>query len=71
MNIGRTDGRATYVGPRCRGAHQERLSGIEILRGPGQELDGEGLTSPMTYVGRDGKQYLVVVSSGVNAFSLN
>jgi len=35
------------------------------------QLDSEGHTSPMTYVGRNGKQYVVIVSSGVNAFSLN
>jgi quinoprotein glucose dehydrogenase len=33
-------------------------------------LDAEGHTSPMTYLGRNGKQYVVVVSSGVNAFTL-
>jgi glucose dehydrogenase len=35
------------------------------------KLDSEGHTSPMTYLGRNGKQYVVVVSSGVNAFALN
>jgi quinoprotein glucose dehydrogenase len=34
-------------------------------------LDSEGHTSPMTYRGRNGKQYVVIVSSGVNAFSLD
>jgi glucose dehydrogenase len=34
------------------------------------KLDSEGHTSPMTYLGRNGKQYVVVVSSGVNAFAL-
>jgi glucose dehydrogenase len=34
------------------------------------KLDAEGHTNPMTYLGRNGKQYVVVVSSGVNAFSL-
>jgi glucose dehydrogenase len=33
-------------------------------------LDAEGHTNPMTYVGRNGKQYIVIVSSGVNAFAL-
>jgi glucose dehydrogenase len=33
-------------------------------------LDSEGHTSPVTYMGRNGKQYVVVVSSGVNAFTL-
>jgi glucose dehydrogenase len=35
------------------------------------KLDSEGHTSPMTYRGRNGKQYVVIVSSGVNAFALN
>jgi quinoprotein glucose dehydrogenase len=34
------------------------------------KLDAEGHTNPMTYQGRNGKQYVVVVSSGLNAFSL-
>jgi quinoprotein glucose dehydrogenase len=34
------------------------------------KLDVEGHTSPMTYQGRNGKQYVVIVSSGVNAFTL-
>jgi glucose dehydrogenase len=34
------------------------------------KLDAEGHTNPMTYLGRDGKQYVVIVSSGVNAFAL-
>ena len=34
------------------------------------KLDSEAHTSPMTYLGRNGKQYVVVVSSGINAFSL-
>jgi glucose dehydrogenase len=34
------------------------------------KLDAEAHTSPMTYLGRNGKQYVVVVSSGINAFSL-
>jgi quinoprotein glucose dehydrogenase len=33
-------------------------------------LDTEGHTNPMTYMGRDGKQYVVIVSSGLNAFAL-
>jgi glucose dehydrogenase len=27
-------------------------------------------TSPMTYVARNGKQYVIIVSSGINAFAL-
>jgi quinoprotein glucose dehydrogenase len=34
------------------------------------KLDSEGHTNPMTYTGRNGKQYVVIVSSGVNAFAL-
>ncbi len=33
-------------------------------------LDTEGHTNPMTYMGRNGKQYVVIVSSGLNAFAL-
>jgi quinoprotein glucose dehydrogenase len=34
------------------------------------KLDAEGHTNPMTYVGRNDKQYVVIVSSGLNAFAL-
>jgi glucose dehydrogenase len=34
------------------------------------KLDVEGHTNPMTYMGRDSKQYVVIVSSGINAFTL-
>ena len=34
------------------------------------KMDTEGHTSPMTYMGRNGKQYVVIVTSGVNAFAL-
>lgn len=34
------------------------------------KLDSEGHTSPMTYRGSNGKQYVVIVSSGVNSFAL-
>ena len=34
------------------------------------KLDSEGHTNPMTYLGADGKQYVVIVSTGVNAFAL-
>jgi len=33
-------------------------------------LDTEGHTNPMTYMGKNGKQYVVIVSSGLNAFAL-
>jgi len=35
------------------------------------KMDTEGHTSPITYMGRNGKQYVVIVTSGVNAFALN
>jgi len=34
------------------------------------KLDTEGHTSPITYQGRNGKQYVAIVSTGVNAFAL-
>jgi quinoprotein glucose dehydrogenase len=34
------------------------------------KLDTEGHTSPMTYMGKNGKQYVIIFSSGVNAFTL-
>ena len=34
------------------------------------KLDAEGHTNPMTYMGRNGKQYVVIVTSGINAFAL-
>lgn len=34
------------------------------------KLDAEGHTNPMTYMGRNGKQYVLIVGSGVNAFAL-
>jgi quinoprotein glucose dehydrogenase len=34
------------------------------------KLDAEGHTNPMTYLARNGKQYVVIVSSGLNAFAI-
>jgi hypothetical protein len=34
------------------------------------KLDAPGHTNPVTYLGPDGKQYVAIVSSGVNAFAL-
>jgi glucose dehydrogenase len=34
------------------------------------KLDASGQTNPMTYMGKDGKQYVVITSSGLNAFRL-
>jgi len=33
-------------------------------------LESEGHTTPMTYMAPNGKQYVVVVTTGVNAFAL-
>ena len=33
-------------------------------------LESEGHTTPMTYLAPNGKQYVVVVTTGVNAFAL-
>jgi glucose dehydrogenase len=37
---------------------------------PAYGYDQEGHTNPMTYAWRNGKQYVVIVTSGVNAFAL-
>ena len=34
------------------------------------KLDAAGQTNPMTYMGKDGKQYVVIMSTGVNAYRL-
>ena len=34
------------------------------------KLDAEGHTNPMTYLGRNGKQYVVIVTTGVSAFAV-
>ena len=34
------------------------------------KLDAEGHTNPMTYMARNGKQYVVIVSSGLSAFAV-
>ena len=45
----------------------ESRSGKVLWEG---KLDAEGHTNPMTYMGRNGKQYVVIVTSGINAFAL-
>ena len=35
------------------------------------KLDVMGMTNPMTYTGKNGKQYIVIMSSGLNAFALD
>jgi glucose dehydrogenase len=42
-------------------------TGRELWRA---KLDVEGHTNPMTYRGKDGKQYVAIVSSGINVFTL-
>ena len=34
------------------------------------KLDSEGHTTPMTYLAPNGKQYVVVMTTGLNAFAL-
>jgi glucose dehydrogenase len=34
------------------------------------KLDSEGHTTPMTYIAPNGTQYVVVVTTGVNAFAV-
>lgn len=34
-------------------------------------LDSQGQTNPMTYRGRDGRQYLVIMTTGVNAYAFD
>ncbi|HWE50095.1 MAG TPA: pyrroloquinoline quinone-dependent dehydrogenase [Bryobacteraceae bacterium] len=35
------------------------------------KLDAQGQTNPMTYMGHDGKQYVVITSTGLNAYRLD
>jgi len=53
----------------------DRLAGTQPQAESGKvlwqtTLDTEGHTNPMTFMGRNGKQYVVIVSSGLNAFAL-
>jgi glucose dehydrogenase len=55
------------------GTNDKRFRAFESRTGKllwEMKLDAEGHTNPMTYVGRNGKQYVVIVSSGLNAFAL-
>ena len=55
------------------GTIDQRIRGFESRSGKllwEAKLDAEGHTNPMTYMGRNGKQYVVIVTSGVNAFAL-
>jgi len=35
------------------------------------KLDSQGQTNPMTYRGRDGRQYVVIITTGVNTYALD
>jgi quinoprotein glucose dehydrogenase len=55
------------------GTNDKRFRAFESAAGKllwETKLNTEGHTNPMTYLGRNGKQYVVIVSSGVNAFAL-
>ncbi|PYU20380.1 MAG: hypothetical protein DMG32_22485 [Acidobacteria bacterium] len=55
------------------GTNDNRLRAFESRTGKllwETKLDTQGCTNPMSYMGRDGKQYVVIVSSGVNGFAL-
>jgi glucose dehydrogenase len=55
------------------GTNDKRIRGFESRSGKllwEAKLEAEGHTNPMTYLGRNGKQYVVIVSSGINAFAL-
>ena len=55
------------------GTIDKRIRGFESRSGKllwEAKLDAEGHTNPMTYLGRNGKQYVVIVTSGINAFAL-
>ncbi len=55
------------------GTHDKRFRAFDAKSGKvlwERKMDAEGHTNPMTYLGKNGKQYVVVVSSGLNAFTL-
>jgi quinoprotein glucose dehydrogenase len=55
------------------GTNDKRFRAFDSLTGKSlweTKLDAQGQTNPMTYMGRNGKQYVVIMSSGVNAFAL-
>jgi quinoprotein glucose dehydrogenase len=55
------------------GTNDSRLRAFDTRTGKQlweAKLDVEGHTNPMTYLGKDGKQYVAIVSSGVNVFAL-
>ena len=55
------------------GTIDKRFRAVESRTGKAlweTKLDVEGHTNPMTYMGRNGKQYVVIVSSGLNAFAV-
>jgi quinoprotein glucose dehydrogenase len=55
------------------GTNDKRFRAFDSLTGKSlweTKLDVQGQTNPMTYMGHNGKQYVVIMSSGVNAFAL-
>src|SRR5580704_7660367 len=55
------------------GTDDRRFRAFDSLTGKSlweTKLDAQGQTNPMTYLGRNGKQYVVIMSTGVNAFAL-
>ncbi len=64
-----TGGGLTFIA----GTNDARFRAFETKTGKllwETRLDTEGHTNPMTYLGKNGKQYVVIVSSGLNAFTL-
>ena len=70
--------RLALVAPRQGGNRGSDAARITTLSGTGAAIGSladrswkaAGHTSPMTYVARNGKQYVIIVSSGINAFAL-
>ena len=64
-----TAGGLVFIG----GTRDNRFRAFETSSGKmlwETKLDSQGHTMPVTYLGNNGKQYVVIVSSGVNAFVL-
>jgi quinoprotein glucose dehydrogenase len=55
------------------GTNDKRLRAFDSRTGAQlweTKLDTEGHTNPMTYMGRNGKQYVLIATSGISAFAL-
>ena len=64
-----TSGGLTFIA----GTNDARFRAFETKTGKllwETKLNTEGHTNPMTYMGKNGKQYVVIVSTGLNAFAL-